>query len=143
MSSKKKRSRSSALSSPYVSRLPSTDRRLSRAAGTTAVAAERSDPARDMGLQPAGPGRADFFGLLLWGGQQTLVGPRENLERLLWIRLHFRLLSPQVWRPCLACLPGKDASPRHRFKWAPEVRAQIFAWFRALVPSDAPSQRIH
>ena len=55
MSSKKKRSRSSALSSPYVSRLPSTDRRLSRAAGTTAVAAERSDPARDMGLQPAGP----------------------------------------------------------------------------------------
>ena len=55
MSSKKKRSRCSALSSPYVSRLPSTDRRLSRAAGTTAVAAERSDPARDMGLQPAGP----------------------------------------------------------------------------------------
>ena len=106
MSSKKKMSRCSALSSPYVSRLPSTDRRLSRAAGTTAVAAERSDPARDMGLQPAGPGRADFFGLLLWGGQQTLVGPRENLERLLWIRLHFRLLSPQfgvlLWHPCPA-----------------------------------------
>ena len=53
MSSKTKRSRRSALSSPCLSRLPSTDTRLPPAVGTTAVAAEMSD--LDMGQcgQPA------------------------------------------------------------------------------------------
>ena len=53
MSSKTKRSRRSALSSPCLSRLPSTDIRLPPAVGTTAVAADMSD--LDMGqLRPAG-----------------------------------------------------------------------------------------
>ena len=56
MSSKTKRSRCSALSSPCLSRLPSTDIRLPPAVGTTAVAADMSD--LDMGqLRPAGSGQ--------------------------------------------------------------------------------------
>ena len=107
MSSKKKRSRSSALSSPYVSRLPSTDRRLSRAAGTTAVAAERSDPARDMGLQPAGPDVQTSS--VCWCGVATtnsLVAHVSPWNYCYGFGYTFQLLSRKfgvlLWHPCPA-----------------------------------------
>ena len=145
MSSKKKRSRSSALSSPYVSRLPSTDRRLSRAAGTTAVAAERSDPARDMGLQPAGPDVPTSS--VCWCGVATnsLVAHVRTWNDCYGFDYTSgycpRKFGVLLWHPCPA---------RTRFRGVDAMGGgrcilENSAWFRHLFrhwcPSMRPSQR--
>ena len=116
MSSKKKRSRSSALSSPYVSRLPSTDRRLSRAAGTTAVAAERSDPARDMGLQPAGAATSRLLRSVGVLSQQTLACAHVRTWNVVMDSVTLAVTGSASLASFFGMLARKHAPRRHRSK---------------------------